>query len=281
MIEYIKMIILALISGVTFALPVSSSAHFSFLNSVLNFSEDIKVLGFYYSVMSVAFALVIFWILRKIYVLCLKSIISKSENLMAYRKVYKNILISLLPTFLLFIPIGEGKVLCDLFDDFLTKNNLLLVSFASILGALILVIAVWYAKQSYSTTKRSADTKTVIRSSVYQIVSYVTPGLSHVSSASTNMLLCDVESKVVVREIYLFIAPQMLLVNVFKIVRYILFDVIINPMMIVICVLVVALMCTLVVTKMSKINIRRLFVFFAVYSSFTGVVFAVLSFLLK
>ncbi len=281
MIEYIKMIIISLVSGATFALPVSSAAHFSFLNSVVKFSEDARSLGFYYSVMSVAFSVVIMVLLRKIYSLCAKSVFDKSEKLENYRKVMKKLLISLVPSVILFVPVSEGKLLCDLFDNFLASNNQLMVAVACIISALVTVISVWYTRQSYSVTKRRADMKTVIRSSVYQIVSYVIPGFSHVTSAGTNMLICDVESKVIVREIYLYIAPQMLLINIIKIIRYALSDMIINPVMLVICFAVVGLISVLVVTRMSKINIRRLLPFFAVYSAFTGVIFAVMSFVLK
>ncbi len=281
MIEYIKIIILSLVCGATFALPASSSAHFSFLNAVTDFSDDTSTLGFYYAVISLAFAAVIFILLRKIYILGFRSLFDKDKKLTNYRRLMKNLLISLLPMAVLFIPVGEGKLLCDLFDNFLSSANLLLVSVANIICGLILIVSMWYTRQSYSVTKRSADTKAVIRSSVYQIVSYVIPGISRVASAGTNMLICDVESKVVVREIYLYIAPQMLLVNIVKVIRYALSDMIINPVMVIAAAVLAALMCALVVTKMSKINFRRLFPFFSGYCILTGIVFAVLSFALK
>ncbi len=281
MIEYIKMIILALVGGATFALPVSSATHYSFLNNVLNFSQETDTLGFYYAVMALSFSAVIFILLRKIYFLCFKAFFVKDEKLASYKKVMTNLLVSFIPVFVLFIPVGEDKLLCDIFDSFLAESNLLLVSVTSVICAFVLVVSIWYTRQSYAVTKRGADLKTVIRSSVYQIVSYVIPGFSHVSSAATNMLICDVESKVIVREIYLYIAPQMLVINLIKVLRYVLSDMIINPVMVIICIAVVGLMSALVVTRMSKINIRRLFVFFASYCCVTGIIFAALSFVLK
>ena len=255
MIEYIKIIILSLICGVTLPLPVSSAAHFSFINGVLDFSDDKSVLGFYYSVMSVAFSAVIFVLLRKIYLLGFKSLFNKDSKLTNYRKLMKNLFISLVPAAVLFVPVSEEKLLFDIFDGFLVKSNILLVSVA--------------------------DLKAVIRSSVYQIISYVIPGISHVSSAGTNMLICDVESKIIIREIYLYIAPQMLVINAAKIIRYVLSDMIVNPVMVIFCVVSVLLMSALVVTRMSKINIRRILGYFTVYGAVTGVFFAVLSFVLK
>ena len=95
------------------------------------------------------------------------------------------------------------------------------------------------------------------------------------------MLICDVESKIIIREIYLYIAPQMLVINAAKIIRYVLSDMIVNPVMVIFCVVSVLLMSALVVARMSKINIRRILGYFAVYGAVTGVFFAVLSFVLK
>ncbi len=281
MIEYIKILIISLVCGAAFPLPVSSGAHLSFINGIVDFSTDKNVLGLYYSVMSVAFSVVIFIFLRRIYFSGLKSIFNKDKKLTNYRKLMKSLLISLIPTVILFVPVNEGKLLCDLFDDFLIRSNILLVAFATVIGSLVLVVSMWYTRQGYSVTKRSADMKTVIRTSVYQIVSYVIPGISHFSSAGTNMLICDVESKVIIREIYLYIAPQMLIVNAVKIIRFLLSDIIVNPIMFVICIASAALMSAFVVTAMSKINIRRIFAFFAVYGGVLGTAFCVLSFVLK
>lgn len=281
MIEYIKILLISLVCGVALPLPVSSGAHLSFINGILDFSDDKNVLGLYYSVMSVAFSLVIFVFLRKIYLSGIKSLFRKDKKLSGYRKLMKNILISLIPSLILFVPVSEDKLLCDIFDGFLVRSNILLVAVASVIGSLVLVISIWYTRQGYSLTKRSADTKTVIRTAVYQIVSYVIPGISRVSSASTNMLICDVESKVIIREIYLYIAPQMLLINTVKIIRFILADVIVSPLMIAVSVVSVVIMSAVVVTAMSRINIRRIFAFFAVYGGVIGAVFCVISFVLK
>ena len=281
MIEYIKILIISLVCGVALPLPVSSGAHLSFINGILDFSDDKNVLGLYYSVMSVAFSLVIFVFLRKIYLSGIKSLFRKDKKLSGYRKLMKNILISLIPSLILFVPVSEDKLLCDIFDGFLVRSNILLVAVASVIGSLVLVISIWYTRQGYSLTKRSADTKTVIRTAVYQIVSYVIPGISRVSSASTNMLICDVESKVIIREIYLYIAPQMLLINTVKIIRFILADVIVSPLMIAVSVVSVVVMSAVVVTAMSRINIRRIFAFFAVYGGVIGAAFCVISFVLK
>lgn len=281
MIEYIKMIILALICGATVALPTSSATHFSFVNSVVGFSDDGRLLGFYYAIFSVAFALAVLVLLRKIYFTGIRAVFSKDKKLLGYKKVIRNIVVSLIPVLLLFIPTGEGELVMDQFDKFLTKENLLLVSFASIISALVLVISMWYTRQGYAETKRMSDLKSTIRMSVYQLISYVIPGASKVSSAATNILISDVDSKVAVREIYLYIAPQMLLVNIVKIIRFVMTDAIIDPVTVVIAAAVVLVMSFIIISVMSRINIRRLFVFFSIYSAVFGIAAAVLSFIIK
>lgn len=281
MIDYIKMLILALLSGATVGLPTSSAAHYSFVNSIINFSEDEKVIGFYYSVICVAFAAVAFVFLRKIYLNGIKALFSKDEKLTNYRKVMRNTLISLIPMALLFIPVGEGRLLIDYFDKFLTPGNILLVAIISIISALVLVIAIWYTRQGYSGTKRASDLKTTIRVSVYQLVSYIIPGISRVSSAATNMLICDVDSKVIVREIYIYITPQLFFVNLIKVLRYILSDAVVDPSMIAVGAVGAAIIGSIVITRMSKVNIRRTFTFFSIYSVVFGLAVGVLSFVLR
>ncbi len=281
MIDYIKMLILALVAGATAALPTSSAAHYSVVNSIINFSEDEKLLGFYYSLISLAFALVMFVLFRKIYITGFKALFSKDESQLNYKKVIINVFVSLIPMALLFVPVGEGKLVSDYFDGFLTTGNLLLVALISVLGAFVLVISIWYTRQGNSSTKRVCDLRTAVRISVYQLISYVIPGVSRVSSAATNMLICDVDSKIVVREIYLYIAPQMFLVSIVKIIRFALGDTVIDPLMIIIALVAGAGMALLVVTKMSKVNIRRTFTFFSIYSAVFGITAAILSFVLR
>ena len=79
MIQYIKIAIMALISSVMMPLPASSSAHISFLNKTLSYTADASILGFYYAVFSLAFCIVVFFNLRKIYSKVFSSMF-KSKN---------------------------------------------------------------------------------------------------------------------------------------------------------------------------------------------------------
>ena len=123
MIEYIKMIIIALVSGFAAPLPVSSSAQFSILSKAVFLTDDENKLGFYFALFGVTLSVVIFFCLRKIYLKSFRSLFSKAtdSNGKIYKKVSKNILLSVLPMAVLFIPLGEGRLLLDYFDKFLSS----------------------------------------------------------------------------------------------------------------------------------------------------------------
>ena len=110
MIEYIKIIIAALVCGFMAPLPSSASAHFSLISSAVLLTEDESKLGFYFAVFTLAFSVSVFICLRKIYSKSIKALFVKStkgENLKVYRNVAKNVFLTLLPTAILFIPVSE------------------------------------------------------------------------------------------------------------------------------------------------------------------------------
>lgn len=274
MIEYIKMFILSLINGVMMPLPVSSSAHVSFLNKVLDYTDKGETLSFYYAVFSVAFSLVIFFSLRKIYGKVFKSLFTKndgSKHTAAYKKAGKNIFLSILPAVLLFIPVSEDMLVIDYFDKFLSSSGLLLTAFASLISALVFVTAIWYTKQSNSPTYRNASTKTVLRSAVYELVAFVVPGTSKIAIGSVNMLICDVEPKVIMRDVYLYSAPVIFAVSVVKIIRGLIVDLVVDPLAVIIGAAVSIIASSVIVYFVSKVNMRKLMGFFAWYSVFFGV----------
>ncbi len=286
MIEYIKMAIIALVCGITMPLPASSAAHYSVLSHAMNFVSDERELSFYYGVFGIVFSVVIFIMLRKIYIKSIKAFFTRdkekleSKKLIPYKPITKNILLSLIPMAVLFIPVAENTLLMDYFDKFLTSNSLYLVGVASVINALIMVVAIWYTRQKANELKRVSDTRSTLRMAVYQLISYVVPGFSHVSSGSVNMLISDVNPRVIVREVYLYLAPHMLIISIFKVVRAILNDVIVDLVPLGIAIAVFALAALLCVHLVGKFNLRRLFPFFTVYSVLLGVLAIALTFII-
>lgn len=277
MIEYIKMIIIALVCGVTMPLPTSAAAHYSLLSYVMNFKSKEEALGFYFGVFVITFSVVLFIMLRKIYIKSLKALFIRdkeklaAEKLTVYKPLVKNMFISLIPMAVLFIPVSEDTLLIDFFDKFLTANSLYLVGAASVINALVLVVAIWYTRQKANELKRVSDTKSALRMAVYQVVSYIVPGFSHIASGSVNMLISDVNPRVIIREVYLYLAPHMFIISVFKVVRAILADVIVDIVPLAIAVAVFGAAAFVCVHLVGKFSIRKLFPFFAVYSVLLGV----------
>ena len=275
MIEYIKIIIIALVCGFMAPLPSSASAHFSVLSSAVSLTSDESKLGFYFAVFSLAFSVSVFICLRKIYSKSFKAIFvkksTKGENLRVYRNVAKNVFLTILPAILLFIPLSKDTLLIDYFDKFLTGNGLYLTGVACVINALILIIARWYAKQENRKLKRVCGTMSALRMSVYQLVSFIVPGFSHISSGATNMLMSDVHPKVIMREVYLYLAPSMFIVNLAKIVRYLIKDTIVDVVSVVIGAAVVMLVSYLVMKLIAKFNPKKVLGFFSLYSALLGI----------
>ena len=280
MIEYIKIAIMALVSSVMMPLPASSSAHTSFLNKTLNYTADSSVLSFYYAVFSLAFCVVVFFNLRKIYTKVFSSMFkSKSQSdktVTAYKKVGKNIVLSLIPLVILYIPVGENMLIVDYFDKFLSSSGLLLSVFTSLISSLVIVIAMWYTKQKNAALKRAATTKTVMRSAFYELVAFGVPGMSKITLGSVNMLICDIEPKVIMREVYLYVTPQIFVVGLIKIIRSLVIDLVVDPLAIIIGAIISIIASALIIHFVSRVNMRKLLGFFAGYSAvFAAAIFII------
>ena len=284
MISYLKMLVISFISGIFTALPVSYSANYVFLASVMKLSDDSNVPGFYFAVISVVFSVVVFFYLKKIYRKAFKSLFTKKKNRDEktgnYRKVSLNLLLSLIPAAVMFIPTGKGKFVLDMFTSLSGNDNLLLTAFCCLGSGIILFVAMWYTRQKYAETKRITKTPSVVRFAIYQIPAYILPGLSNIAVGSTSLLLTDVEQSILVRELLLYLAPSMFVINAARIVRFILGDIVLNPLLIAIAVAGAAAGSVLVIHFISRINIRKVFLFFSIYSIIFGIFIAAAAFII-
>lgn len=82
------------------------------------------------------------------------------------------------------------------------------------------------------------------------------------------------------RELLLYLAPSMLVVNASRIVRFILADVVLNPLYITVAVLGAVVGSIITIHFISKINLRKVFGFFSVYSIVFGIFIAVAAFII-
>lgn len=286
MIEYLKMIIVAIFTGLTAPLPVSSSAHFNFLFNVLGLEGDGQQLSFYYNAFLLILSLIIMISYRKIFIGGIKSLFVSKEkqelysSLKGYRIIEKNILVSLISTLILFVPISKEKLLMDYFDSFLNLNSVILSGFACIISACMLLIAIWYTRKRGTQINKTTNTKTALRLSLYQLPCYIIPGFSHIAGGCVNLILCDVKIKTFLSELYVYLAPSMFIVSLVKVIRSVASGVLINPVLLLIGIVFFALAAKLMLNLTTKVNLRRLFAVFSVYSLLFGAFIAVAAFLI-
>ena len=281
MIEYIKIAVISLISGILAPLPFSYSASYSFLSYILDFNKGNKLSVFYYSIISIVFSLAIFISLRKIYFKGFKALFStKKSNMLnrsGYRKFMLNLLISIIPAAVMFVPYKKDKFLLDFFSEQIGTDHLLITAVCCAVSGLFLLLGNWYVKQRYAQTKRSSDWKAVLRFTVYQSVSYFFPGISCVSTGATSLLISDVDNRVIVREILTYIAPSVFITNVFRLVRTAMSGIVLNPIVIILCIAFSAIGCGIMIHLLSKIDFRKTCVYFSIFSLvFAAIVVAVL-----
>lgn len=273
MIEYIKSLIMGIITGITSLLPVSSSGHFGIGNKIIGFSEDGNSSAFYYSFFMIVFSIVMLISFRKLYVKLFKGV---SKNIKNCRLRLNNLLISILVGMILFIPIpGLGKTFTDYFNLFFDSGNILnsfLSGAVSVFTGLILAVSVWYARNGKNRKKKAVSVKSALRMSLYSIPAYIIPGASKVALSSANMFLCDVNTGVIFREVYFYLAPQIFIVNVIRTVMLVISGIHIDYISLAIGAVAVVLSSILILSIIRKADSEKLFVFFSIYSVVFGIV---------
>ncbi len=280
MIEYLKMVIVAIITGVTLPLPVSSAAHFNFFSNIVGLSGDGQRFSFYYSFFMLVFSLVVLFTFRRTVFRGFKLAFSSSGETKARDNKYfvKNVLFSIIPTTVLFIPVSKGKLFMDYLDGFFNTNGLILAGVACVVTACVLIIALWYTSKNKNPLRRAVDKKTVLRLSFYQLPCYVIPGFSHVASGTVNLFISDIGSRSLVPQLYIYLAPSMFFVSIVKVIREVLTGVVFDPAVLVVGIIAFAVASRIIISLTSKINIRRLFAFFCGYSIIFGIFITVISF---
>ena len=212
MIEYIKVFLISLISAFTSPLPTSSSAHFSALNVITGYSADEKTLAFMSGIITLVFSVSVFFTLRKIYAKGIRSLFVKKEEregVKSYRSFMGRLLFTLIPVAVMFIPVGKGRFVLDVFSSLLT----------------------------------------------------------------------DVAPEVLIRETLSYIAPPYFIISTARIVRTVLLGVAVDPIAVVIAVVASAAASLLSLNLLGKLNFRRLFLFFSIYTVVFGIFMGALTFI--
>ena len=274
MIEYIKTLIISFITGLIAPVATSSSAAFVMLEDILDFSSGKDESVLYFSIISLVFSLVSLFFVRKIYAKGFKAVFSKqkkSKKASAYKTMMAGLLISLIPALVMIIPVGENKFVLDFFTDYLWKDHFLVTAFCCFAGGFILILARWCSKQQFQKHRNASGTD-VLRFSIYQILSYIFPGLSHISLGAAGFIVSGVDEAVVMRDLLIYSAPSAIVINVMRIIRVLLPGTLtVDVVKLVICVVSAILSSALMINIVSKLNIRKNFMFFSIYSICFGV----------
>jgi len=272
MIEYIKAIIMGVVTGITAPLPVSSSGHFSVGNNLLGFTADRNESAFYYSVFMVVFSVVIMINLRELYMRTFRSASKSQKN---FRLRLGNLLVSVVIGAVLFIPIPMlGRSLTDYFDLFFDSANILnsiLLGITAIITGLILAVSVWYIKKGKGSKKKTVPVRSALRMSLYSLPAHIIPGTSKVALSSVNLAICDVNSDVIFREIYFYIAPQIFTVNIIRMILLVIKGVRPESISLISGIVAVSLASILVTAIIRKTDSRKVFLFFSIYSFVFGI----------
>lgn len=283
--QYIKMLIMSFVSAIFQPLCASSSAHFAFLNRILGFTEDGKEALFYLSIISFVFSLCSIIVLRKVYAKNARVIFTqngkKEKNSKAYIRMTKGMLISLVPAMLMFIPISKEKFLFDVMADYLVGVNTLVTAFCTFIGGFILIIGVWYAKNKRRSAEKYNNPKLtdIVKMTVYQIPTMFFPGLSNTAMAAVNFELSGLEEYSIMRDSLIYTMPSVMFLSAARIIRIIISGLRLDYIAIAVCAVGAMAASFIMLNLVKKVNIRRTYTFFSVYSIIFGLCIGVFSFI--
>ncbi len=225
MFEIFKIVLLAIVEGITVLLPVSSLGHFSLLKEVLGYTDENFNASFYYALFSLGAVLALYIYYAKMHKKILSNMFKSKKNIKnekerAYKTAGRNILLSMAPLAVLAIPTSKSRFVGSLWTYFLSDGSLLFVGVASIFCAILMFISIWYLKQENIEKTSLLEKKNAVFFGIFQIPAYIFPGLSHVAVGASRTSVCDIDRKNVFKEAYLYITPAYLVVNLFRVIYY-------------------------------------------------------------
>lgn len=225
MFQIIKIVLLAAVQGLTALLPVSSLGHFSLLKEVLGYNEKNFNASFYYALFSIAVGLALYIYYFSVHSKIIKNIFRKKDSITseadyAFKTAGRNMLLSLLPLLILYIPLSKKTFVGSFGAYFLSGDSLIFVGIASVLCAILMFISLWYLKTEYTEKVNLVSPKNAFFFGVYQLTAYIFPGISHVSLGSSRIAVSDIDIKNLLKETYLYIAPAFIITGISRVIYY-------------------------------------------------------------
>ena len=271
-IEYLKALIEGVFVGFSAPLPISSSVHMFLTEKLMSTDADRTLISFYFYVYMLTFSVVLFLNFRSLYIKTYKGLIRKEKTAL-FRG--KNLLISVAISLFLFLPISENGGAAFLFDGFMSQTSALnpfLAGIGSVFSGVILLLCLWYAKHNRTEKKNTASRIDVVKNSLLSLPAYLIPGLSKVTNKSVGLILCDIVPVKALRECYFYLAPELFIISLIKIIFYLIDGVNFDPVALSIGILSVAVINLLVLNILRRFSIKKLFGFCSAYSVVIGII---------
>jgi undecaprenyl-diphosphatase len=226
-------IIQGIVQGATEFLPVSSSGHLSLIQHIMGVSlqsllfDVILHAGTLVAVIAVYFKQILK--LLKEFFLIIRDIFTgrfSVKNMNPYRRMVIMLIISLIPLFLLFLPVPgmADTKLKDLSDKWSTDTNIMVEGFSFLLTSILLFWGVSsnrkFNSKHYSASNHFNDRKTGVRNymllpdavciGIVQVFAALLPGLSRSGSTISTGLIRGIDKKTSVDYSFLLGIPSIL-----------------------------------------------------------------------
>lgn len=225
MIQTLKILLLSAVYGFTSLLPTSSLGHFSLFKEVLGYTDENFNASFYYALFSIGAGLAMYIYYFSVHTKIIKNTFRKKSSITldseaAFHVAGKNIILSLLPLLILFIPTGKNGFVGSLGNYFLSDDSLIFVGIASLFCSVLMFISHWYVKSEYTEKENLISSKNAVFFGLYQLPAYIFPGISHVSIGTSRVAVSDIDIKNVLKETYLYLAPAFMISGISRVIFY-------------------------------------------------------------
>ena len=219
--EYLKAILLGILQGLTEFLPVSSSGHLSVAQHFMNLGGPgalmltvflhigtlVAVIAVYYKT---------FWKLIKEIGFFFRDLFTgklSRKNISENRHLLYMMVWSCVPLLFLFVPIGGGRNLKDLADQWSGDNDIILEGVCFMVTAILLFVGS-YASRHKKNIKPTVNGKQAWWVGVAQMLAALFPGLSRSGSTISTGMLLGVEKDYMVEYSFVLGTPAILAASI-------------------------------------------------------------------
>ena len=186
--DFIQVIILSIVEGVTEFLPVSSTGHLVLTAKLLNIPQTDFVKSFEIIIQLGAILAVVFLYWKKI---------------LDYKKVWRPVILSFIPTAVV------GLLLYEFIKSFLLGNPMVTVWALAIGGIVMIAVEYWFRSEKQQIKKiEDITNKNAIMIGLFQSISII-PGVSRAAATIIGAMILKTDRKTAVEFSFLLAIPTM------------------------------------------------------------------------